>query len=122
VHEDDLNREGGSRRRSDIPGSFEFRLLRLEKQDDDKEVRMRRVETQNTVIDTKLTTIADNIAEANGSIKEMQRQQERDRGSTLDLYRKTIWGFAIAMAGAIATAIAAHFWTVQAVTATVQHR
>lgn len=86
------------RRWDDVPNSFEWRLLHLEKQDEDKEVRLRGLESRLDVIETKLDTISQTQIETKNTVDAIRE----------DRY-KTLWGFILTGVTIIGTAIAEYF-------------
>ncbi len=78
--------------------NWEWRIAYLERQDVDKEKRLRELESRLDVFSTKLDTLAEDTLE----IKAVVKLWEHDR-------YKNLWGFLVTVVAIVATGLVEHF-------------
>lgn len=86
-----------ARRWDDYPGTFEWRLLRLEKITDEAEARTRAVEAQLIEVKTVQQTIVEQLAEIHADTKETSAGSWR-----------TFWSLVVGFILVVATVIGTH--------------
>lgn len=93
-----------ARRWNDVPGMFEWRLLQLENQRQDQEVRLRKMETDMSAFGQQLTDVKNSVENVEDDVKAIRTDQR----NTNTAQNRNLIASIIAIVSVIATFILSH--------------